>query len=307
MADQGCVRVALERTPTDFALEHAEYLAKGAERYLSAESAEAAARQALDDNDDESRDVELADALDAAMQCSDDYATGLRRRIYEFRKRRDRAAAPERTQTGEIACGARAEGAYAEPGLLDAVFGLLLESERAVLRAGWTATSSLPHEMRSIAQRVERGDFENLRARLKTAVRLSVAAKAEAEESAVRSRGGSEPNIDPYLLIFWRAGWDACQLSGGAHRPAPAPPQWVSVEDRMPEPRQSVALVDARRFENVGGDDWERNIHACGYLDNWARWHWSVRGERAISLDSFTHWLPLPAAPATMPATEPKP
>lgn len=77
--------------------------------------------------------------------------------------------------------------------------------------------------------------------------------------------------------------------------------QWISVEERMPEHRQSVALVNVNRWENVGGDEWERNVHACGYWDNWAGGHWSVRGERAMPLEAFTHWMPLPAPPGISP------
>jgi hypothetical protein len=73
--------------------------------------------------------------------------------------------------------------------------------------------------------------------------------------------------------------------------------QWVSVAERLPAFDQSVALVNVNKWENVGGD-WLRNIHACGYLARLGSGpYWSVRGERAMSLDAFTHWLALPAPP----------
>jgi len=73
--------------------------------------------------------------------------------------------------------------------------------------------------------------------------------------------------------------------------------QWISINDRLPSVRQSVALVHMSRWENAPMD---RNIYACGYLDDAfsATPYWSIRGERAQMLDAFTHWLPLPMTPA---------
>lgn len=77
-------------------------------------------------------------------------------------------------------------------------------------------------------------------------------------------------------------------------------PEWIPISpDTMPEPHQPVALLNVDHFENVGGD-WTRNIQAAGYLeDAMGEGHlfWSVRGERAICLDGYTHWMPLPGSP----------
>jgi hypothetical protein len=88
--------------------------------------------------------------------------------------------------------------------------------------------------------------------------------------------------------------------------------QWVAITERLPEPNASVALIHIDRWENVGDVDWNRNVHACGYLADWGGLpgYWSVRGERALSLDAFTHWMPLPPPPAasglSLEAPEPK-
>lgn len=110
------------------------------------------------------------------------------------------------------------------------------------------------------------------------------AALAEHAEFEAWARGPDGVPIDCHY-----AGWAAWQ--------ARAALLWISVDERMPEHGQSVALVNANRWENTGGD-FERNVHAAGYWNNWGGGHWSVRGERAISRESFTHWMPLPAPPA---------
>lgn len=75
------------RTPADFALEHAEYLAGAAERLLNALAEEDALRLRREESDD----VDADGIYDASMS-REDFARGLRERIYEFRQRRDRAA-----------------------------------------------------------------------------------------------------------------------------------------------------------------------------------------------------------------------
>lgn len=76
-----------ERTATDYALEFAEYLAKDAERLLEAMNAEDALRLRREESDDVSDDDMHDAAADRAEQIR-----AVRNGIYEFRKRRDRAA-----------------------------------------------------------------------------------------------------------------------------------------------------------------------------------------------------------------------
>jgi hypothetical protein len=78
--------VATERTPQDYTIEHAEYMAKGAEHLLAALNVEDALRL----RQEESADVD-ADDMHAAGTTRAEAATGLRADIYAFRKRRARA------------------------------------------------------------------------------------------------------------------------------------------------------------------------------------------------------------------------
>lgn len=75
-----------ERTPQDYAIEHAEYMAKKAERLLDAINHLNAQR-------DEGGDAIDSDALTHAEEAVTEAFGAVRNGIYEFRKRRDRAAA----------------------------------------------------------------------------------------------------------------------------------------------------------------------------------------------------------------------
>lgn len=81
-----------ERTAKDYAIEFGEYLARGAEELL----------QALNHHGDllfrqeEGEDID-DDDLFHARELVAEFKDGLRRDIYEFRKRRDRALAPANT------------------------------------------------------------------------------------------------------------------------------------------------------------------------------------------------------------------
>ena len=79
---------ARRRTPQDYAIEHAGYLANAAERLIDAVCVDAQANVDHDEQDTQ----ETAKAVDTAREDAGEYMTALRNRIYEFRKRRDRAA-----------------------------------------------------------------------------------------------------------------------------------------------------------------------------------------------------------------------
>lgn len=71
--------------------------------------------------------------------------------------------------------------------------------------------------------------------------------------------------------------------------------EWISVEDRLPEINQAVAMINIKRFENTHFD---RNIYDCGYLSEWgSHKSWSIRGERSCEISAYTHWMPLPPPP----------
>lgn len=87
----------MTRTPTDFALEHAEYMAKDAERLLDAVTENAAALMALEedgtDPDGTADYAKLVDRCEQAESALGEHMAHMRSGIHEFRKRRDRALA----------------------------------------------------------------------------------------------------------------------------------------------------------------------------------------------------------------------
>lgn len=83
-----------ERTPQDYAIEHAGYMAKDAERLIAAVNDLALAESEHEDGTANKSDV------DAARNAVSEAQTALANGIYEFRKRRDRASAPASLQEG---------------------------------------------------------------------------------------------------------------------------------------------------------------------------------------------------------------
>ena len=76
-------------------------------------------------------------------------------------------------------------------------------------------------------------------------------------------------------------------------------PAWIAVSERLPDYHQSVALISMDRTENVAGF-WRRQVQAAGYLSESSAFdYWSVCGEPSLSLEAFTHWMPLPPAPGS--------
>lgn len=78
------------RTPADYAIEHAEYLAQAAEGFI--EAANALAKSHMDSEEDETEPQ-----LDAAGAYSD-HLQGLQSAVYEFRKRAERARSARETK-----------------------------------------------------------------------------------------------------------------------------------------------------------------------------------------------------------------
>lgn len=121
--------------------------------------------------------------------------------------------------------------------------------------------------------------------------------------AASPSEGGGEPSrASEWIRNHYQdyATIDGlCQALDAALRPSrgeAVDTAWVRISERLPELGQSVALIHEDRYENTGGD-LEMNVRACGYLHEMRPGdpYWSIRGERATTLESFTHWLALPA------------
>ncbi|WP_421527295.1 hypothetical protein [Pseudomonas brenneri] len=86
-ADAGLLH---ERSPKDYAIEHAEYMATSADHVLTEFQRYGLALLAVDEGGDEG-EGELFDAVDSARQDLQEALVTLRSRTYEFRKRQARA------------------------------------------------------------------------------------------------------------------------------------------------------------------------------------------------------------------------
>ncbi|OLU22993.1 hypothetical protein BVH03_22375 [Pseudomonas sp. PA15(2017)] len=85
---------ATGRTPQDYAIEHAEYMAVAAESAISDYQAYSKACIDFEERDDGDASEEAFEAVNNAESDLTDALINLQSMIYEFRKRRDRAAAP---------------------------------------------------------------------------------------------------------------------------------------------------------------------------------------------------------------------
>lgn len=84
-------RAAVEdRTPQDYAIEHAGFLATAADQVLADYQAYTLAQMLADEGGDDG-EAELTDAIDEARDDLHEGLRNLREMTYEFRKRRDRA------------------------------------------------------------------------------------------------------------------------------------------------------------------------------------------------------------------------
>lgn len=68
------------------------------------------------------------------------------------------------------------------------------------------------------------------------------------------------------------------------HMPAIPAPQWISVEDRMPNKYKLVIITDGEHVEE-------------GYINNYGIWSFGNGLRWETSLKAVTHWMPLPEPP----------
>lgn len=85
-----------ERTPKDYAIEHAEYMARTGEKLLEAMNQHAEVLMAIEEAGEP--DAYLTVRAQQAEEILGEYMAHLRRDIYEFRKRRDRALASSQAE-----------------------------------------------------------------------------------------------------------------------------------------------------------------------------------------------------------------
>jgi hypothetical protein len=98
----------LQRTPMDYALEHAEYLAIAAEGFMEDVNNLDAATMAIEEDDSDTTRQSLHEAFDRALEARSEGLSTLRSRVYEFRKRAERAKSspvePEPDKTSSEWC-----------------------------------------------------------------------------------------------------------------------------------------------------------------------------------------------------------
>jgi hypothetical protein len=80
------------RTPQDYAVEHAGYMANAARNLIECVNSEADARGAWEDAEDDGEEELRRQTLDEKVENTSEALRILASRIYEFEKRRDRAA-----------------------------------------------------------------------------------------------------------------------------------------------------------------------------------------------------------------------
>lgn len=89
------------RTPQEYAIEHAGYLATAATEFMAACNAFDEAREKHEDAEERVEAAAAYDVLYAAQEARSDAWSALRNAVYEFEKRRDRAGwTPEYDRRG---------------------------------------------------------------------------------------------------------------------------------------------------------------------------------------------------------------
>jgi len=78
---------------------------------------------------------------------------------------------------------------------------------------------------------------------------------------------------------------------------------WVPISQRLPGINMLVALADWSTYQNDPSGEYP--VSRTGHLAEFGGKYWSCYGERAMNLDAFTHWLPLPTDPTAL-ATQPE-
>ena len=90
----------------------------------------------------------------------------------------------------------------------------------------------------------------------------------------------------------------------GAAKQARGEAQWIPVSERLPKESVLCALIN---FDRTQSNQYSTPVAQCGYLSTLSssQPYWSIYGERATSIEAFTHWMPLPAAPKSPASGEP--
>jgi Protein of unknown function (DUF551) len=80
--------------------------------------------------------------------------------------------------------------------------------------------------------------------------------------------------------------------------------QWILIEDKLPEIKKNVLLINDRRTDGpyIGFMDIRENYiweNRWGDIDlSEHKEFWVINDEPACAINAFTHWMPLPEPPA---------
>lgn len=229
------VDLSRDRTPQDYAIEHAEYMAVRAERLLDAVQEHAAAHLAREDDGNDQDDDEDISSLNERCDRADEGVTEamakMRDGIQEFRKRRDRAAIAGRSLGPAMELTSMAEGLEAITTLLD----YLLREERAHAQTDWKGDTKA-----SLVSALEIADTRlNLLEQIKVRI-LGVSATDDrfALTASGKARIDSAADALSKVMAFTKLGDMASTveraLSGLRSMQALATPQAVDFEAQVP-------------------------------------------------------------------------
>lgn len=226
-----------ERSAADYAIEHAEYMAASAERLVeSINNLVLAERQRDEIEGDEPEGIVAASdhAVDSARETVDEHMRGTVNRIYEFRKRRDRAlAAPLASEAHleptrddalmKLSRFAHTAAHMSEPQMRTQLADI---ADQLIVLAAQPAPTSLEREVQAILDRHpgavrvrEGGGPENLAASLALLLHSSSDLKHGSEITCQNVLGGWQSCIGGHLFgpicnattDLWR--WQRANLS----------------------------------------------------------------------------------------------
>lgn len=74
--------------------------------------------------------------------------------------------------------------------------------------------------------------------------------------------------------------------------------EWISVKDRLPDPDEKVIVYNAENEGTFFARCIESNFECWDAVTReFVNWRWVPYGYICITLESVTHWMPLPKPP----------
>lgn len=74
--------------------------------------------------------------------------------------------------------------------------------------------------------------------------------------------------------------------------------EWISVKDRLPDPDEKVIVYNAENEGTFFARRIESDFECWDAVTReFVNWRWIPYGYTCITLESVTHWMPLPKPP----------